>query len=333
MKSTAGAELARNPNDDWNKTMSHLSEGINAENGYVCLRSKHLFLRHADCAWLRTTIFTTFAMAAFATNSIICRLALSSAVIDPAGFTAVRLVSGALVLWLLAVSGAIKGQGRTRSSGSWLSAAMLFIYALCFSFAFVHLQAGTGALILFGAVQATMILTAIYRGERPVLLEYFGLAAALAGLTYLVLPGLQAPSLQGAALMALAGTAWGAYSLRGRGAGHPAAVTADNFMRSVPFVLIAGLLLLKDVQFSAEGVLLAVLSGGLASALGYVVWYAALPHLSTTRAALVQLVVPVLAAAGGVIVLSETLSLRLVLSAAMILGGIAVAIKSRRKTV
>lgn len=307
-------------------------KSINTEDRYVCLQSKRHFLRHSDCAWLRTTIFTTFAMVAFATNSILCRMALGSAAIDPAGFTAVRLVSGAFVLWLLAICGAIKGKGRTRSSGSWLSAAMLFIYAISFSLAFVHLQAGTGALILFGAVQATMIMTAIYRGERPLPLEYLGLAAALAGLTYLVLPGLQAPSLKGAALMVVAGTAWGVYTLRGRGAVDPAAVTADNFMRSVPFALIAGLLLLKDVQISPQGMLLAVLSGGLASALGYVVWYAALPNLTTTRAALVQLVVPVLAAAGGVLLLSETLSVRLVLSAVMILGGIAVAIAGRRKT-
>ena len=208
---------------------------------------------------------------------------------------------------------------------------MLFLYAVLFSFAFVHLKAGTGALILFGAVQATMIITAIYRGERPLLLEYLGLAAALTGLIYLVLPGLQAPSLRGAALMAVAGTAWGVYTLRGRGAVAPAAVTADNFMRSMPFALIAGLLLFKHVQISAQGLLLAVLSGGLTSAMGYVIWYAALPNLSTTRAALVQLVVPVLAAGGGVLVLSEPLSARLVLSAAMILGGIAVAITSRRK--
>lgn len=311
--------------------MGYSSEGINTDNRYVCLQSKHHFFTHADCVWLRISIYTALAMVAFAANSVLCRMALGPAAIDPAGFTTIRLVSGALVLWLLAISGAIKGKGRAGSSGSWLSAAMLFLYAVLFSFAFVHLKAGTGALILFGAVQATMIITAIYRGERPLLLEYLGLAAALTGLIYLVLPGLQAPSLRGAALMAVAGTAWGVYTLRGRGAVAPAAVTADNFMRSMPFALIAGLLLFKHVQISAQGLLLAVLSGGLTSAMGYVIWYAALPNLSTTRAALVQLVVPVLAAGGGVLVLSEPLSARLVLSAAMILGGIAVAITSRRK--
>jgi drug/metabolite transporter (DMT)-like permease len=301
------------------------------EDRNICLHSKQHFMRHATCAWLRTLVYTGFAMVAFATNSILCRLALGGAAIDPASFTALRLVSGALVLWLLAASGAIRRDSRTGSSGSWLSAAMLFVYAVTFSFAFVRLQAGTGALILFGAVQATMLMTAIFRGERPGLLEYIGLTAALAGLAYLVLPGLQAPSLKGAGLMATAGTAWGVYTLRGRGAVNPAAVTADNFIRSVPFILIVSLLLLKEVTISTQGALLAVISGGLTSALGYVIWYAALPNLSTTRAALVQLIVPVLAAGGGVLVLSEPLTLRLVLAAAMILGGIALAISGRKK--
>jgi drug/metabolite transporter (DMT)-like permease len=298
----------------------------------ACVHSKQRFLQHADCAWLRSLVYTSFAMVAFAANSILCRLALGEAAIDPAGFTALRLVSGALVLWLLTIFGTIKRDTRTGSSGSWVSAAMLFLYAVAFSFAYVRLQAGTGALILFGAVQATMIITAIFRGERPGLLEYLGLATALAGLAYLVLPGLQAPSLRGATLMAAAGMAWGVYTLRGRGSVSPAAVTADNFMRSVPFVLFVSLLFMKDVTISTQGALLAVISGGLTSALGYVVWYAALPTLSTTRAALVQLIVPVLAAGAGVMVLSEPLSLRLVLSAVMILGGIALAITGRQKT-
>jgi drug/metabolite transporter (DMT)-like permease len=319
-----GVTLAHARGEVSMKTLSILA------NQNSCLQSKAHFMRHANCAALRTAIFTSFAMVAFAANSILCRKALGTAAIDPAGFTALRLASGALVLGVLVLSGAIRRSGAARSSGSWVSAAMLFLYAVAFSFAFVRLQAGTGALILFGAVQATMILTAILRGERPGLLEYIGLAAALAGLAYLVLPGLQAPSLQGALFMAAAGTAWGVYTLRGRGAVNPAAVTADNFMRSLPFVLIVVLLSLDRVNISAPGALLAMVSGGLTSALGYVVWYAALPNLSTTRAALVQLVVPVLAAGAGVLVLSEPLSLRLVLSAGLILGGIALAITGRR---
>lgn len=302
-----------------------------SKDGNVCVLSKRDFLGHANCAWLRTLVFTCFAMLAFAANSILCRLALGSDAIGPAGFTVLRLGSGAAVLWMLTICGAVKRDKRTRSSGSWVSAAMLFLYAVTFSFAFVRLQTGTGALILFGAVQATMLLTAIFRGERPGLMEYIGLAVALGGLAYLVMPGLQAPSLRGAILMAIAGTAWGVYTLRGRGAVNPAAVTADNFIRSIPFVLLAGLLMLKGSAISARGVLLAVISGGVASALGYVIWYAALPRLTTTRAALVQLSVPVLAGGGGVLILSEPLSLRLLLAAIMILGGIALAISGRKK--
>ena len=302
------------------------------EKQNACLHSKQHFLQHVECAWLRTSVYTSFALVAFATNSILCRMALGNGAIDPAGFTALRLISGALVLWLLTVSRATKRVVGNRSSGSWVSAAMLFLYAVSFSFAFVRLQAGTGALILFGAVQATMIVTAIFQGERPRLLEYIGLAAALAGLAYLVLPGLKTPSFKSAALMALAGTAWGVYTLRGRGSANPAVVTGDNFMRSIPFILLLSPLLLQGVTLSAQGALLAVISGGLASAMGYIVWYAALPNLSTTSAALVQLIVPVLAAGGGVLVLSEPLSLRLVLSAALILGGIALAITGRRQT-
>lgn len=302
-----------------------------SKDGNVCVLSRRNLTEDTGCSWLRTLVFTCLAMLAFASNSILCRLALGAGAIDPAGFTALRLGSGAAVLWLLTITGAIKRDRRTRSSGSWVSAGMLFLYAVAFSFAFVRLQAGTGALILFGAVQATMLLTAIFRGERPGPMEYIGLAAALAGLAYLVMPGLQAPSLKGAILMAVAGTAWGVYTLRGRGAVNPAVVTADNFLCSVPFVLLAVLPMIKTAMFTVQGVLLAVISGGVASALGYVIWYAAVPKLTTTRAALVQLVVPVLAAGGGVLILSEPLSLRLVLAAGMILGGIALAISGRKK--
>lgn len=303
----------------------------NIEVKNECLHSRRVFMQHADCTWLRTSVYTGFAMLAFASNSILCRMALAQDTIDPAGFTAIRLVSGALTLLLLTIRGTVKRNGAEKTAGSWISAAMLFLYAITFSFAFVRLTAGTGALILFGAVQITMIMTAIFRREHPGLLEYIGLAAAMAGLIYLVFPGLQAPSLTGAVLMAAAGTAWGVYTLRGRGAVHAAAATADNFRRSVPLILIVGLFFIKDLHITSRGVLLAAISGGLASAMGYVVWYAALPNLSTTRAALVQLIVPVLASAGGILVLSEPLTIRLVISAVVILGGIALSIFSRRQ--
>ena len=210
--------------------------------------------------------------------------------------------------------------------GSWGSAAVLFLYAVPFSFAYVSLGAGTGALVLFGAVQATMLVAAVSSGERPHVVQWSGLILALGGLVYLVLPGLAAPSPAGCALMSIAGVAWGLYSLRGRGASNPLAETAGNFARSVPLAVGVSVVAAPHVRVSADGVLLAVLSGALASGLGYVVWYAALSGLSATRAASVQLAVPVLAAAGGVAFLSERITGRLILSAILILGGVALAL-------
>jgi drug/metabolite transporter (DMT)-like permease len=206
---------------------------------------------------------------------------------------------------------------------------MLFLYAVTFSFAYISLNTGTGALILFASVQATMIIFAIFKGERLGLMGSLGLCAALAGLTYLVFPGLTAPSPSGAVLMAAAGVSWGIYSLRGRGSRSPVAVTRDNFLRSTPFVLLTGLIFLDNLHVTFAGALFAALSGGLTSAIGYVIWYAALRDHSATSAALVQLLVPVLAALGGVVLLSETLTLRLLLSSAMIIGGVALALTQR----
>jgi drug/metabolite transporter (DMT)-like permease len=270
--------------------------------------------------WLRTTVCTAFALMAFAANSVICRLALGDAAIDAASFSTIRLTSGALVLMLIVGMGAARN-GR-KSRGSWISAAMLFLYAVTFSFAYISLTAGSGALILFGSVQATMILAGLRQGERFGWMEWSGLVMALAGLVYLVLPGWEAPSLPGAALMATAGIAWGIYSLRGRGAADPIRVTADNFLRAVPMILLISLAAVPHLHLSLKGASLAVLSGAVTSGLGYVVWYAALRDLTATRAASVQLLVPVIAALGGVIFLSEQISLRLVVSSAMIIGGV-----------
>ncbi len=208
---------------------------------------------------------------------------------------------------------------------------MLFLYAIAFSFAYLSLSAGTGALILFGSVQVTMLLVALHSGERPQLLEWLGLLFALGGLVYLVLPGLEAPSPVGSVLMMIAGIAWGVYSLRGRGVGSPLANTTGNFIRAVPLIIVVRLVLMNDVHMTQSGILLAVLSGAIASGVGYVIWYTALAGLSATRAAIVQLSVPVLAAWGGVALLAEDVSLRLVLAGALILGGIALAIAGRRK--
>lgn len=268
-------------------------------------------------------------MVAFASNSLLNRLALGQESIDAVSYTTVRLISGALVLWLISYGQNNRAGMNVR--GNWISAAMLFTYAIAFSFAYLSLSAGAGALILFGSVQMTMILVALRSGERPQLVEWLGIALALGGLVYLVLPGLQAPSPLGSALMMIAGIAWGVYSLRGRGSGSPLAETTGNFIRTVPLILVVLLLSLNGVALSQTGILLAVLSGAIASGLGYVIWYAALAGLTSTRAAIVQLSVPVLAAWGGVVFLAEDFSLRLILAGALILGGITLAITGRRK--
>jgi drug/metabolite transporter (DMT)-like permease len=271
-------------------------------------------------------------MVAFAANSVLCRMALGEQAIDPAGFTAVRLASGALLLaGIRALAGpASPRRGGDRGRGPWASAAMLFLYAIAFSFAYRSLTTGTGALILFGAVQATMILAALRASERLAPLEWTGLALALGGLVYLVLPGLAAPPPAGCALMALAGIAWGIYSLRGRGSADPLGDTAGNFARSVPLVAVVLVAVVARVHLTPRGVLLAAASGALASGLGYAVWYAALRGLTAARAAVVQLSVPVLAAAGGVAFLGERVTLRLVLAGVFILGGVGLAVAGTR---
>jgi drug/metabolite transporter (DMT)-like permease len=280
-----------------------------------------------DHTELRTLGLTAAALVAFAANSLLCRLALGGEQIDAASYTSLRLVSGAVTLWaILALSGRSK---ITKAGGGWVSAAMLFLYAIAFSFAYVSLDAGIGALILFGAVQTTMLVAGFIEGHRPRAIEWLGLLTAFGGLVYLVSPGISAPAPVGSLLMAVAGIAWGLYSLRGRGAGDPLAATAANFVRALPFAVLVSLLALADLQLSASGVWLAVASGALASGLGYVIWYAALKGLTTTRAAVVQLAVPVVAAAGGVIFLAEVVTLRLVVASIVVLGGVAAAILGR----
>lgn len=276
---------------------------------------------------------TVLALVAFASNSILCRLALASSRIDPASFTAVRIVSGAMVLALIA---AITARPRAavataRTRAGWTSGAFLYLYAIAFSLSYLSLSAGTGALILFGCVQATMLLVALRSGERPRALEWIGLGVAVAGLVYLVLPGLEAPSPLGALLMAIAGVAWGLYSLRGSGSQQPLEDTARNFLCAVPFAVVTSLASLSRAHLSSDGVALAVASGAISSGVGYVIWYAALRGLTATRAATVQLSVPIIAAMGGIVFLGETLTMRLVTAAAMILGGVGVALAGRRR--
>jgi drug/metabolite transporter (DMT)-like permease len=273
---------------------------------------------------IATAALTVFALIAFAANSVLCRLALAGPVIDPASYTAVRLITGAATLWIVA---AFRRSGSLgKSGGNWICAAMLFLYAATFSFAYVSLSAGTGALILFAAVQITMIAVGLFTGERPEILEWLGLLIAISGLIYLVSPGITAPSILGSVLMASAGIAWGVYSLRGRGATDPIGVTTDNFLRTVPFAVALILLWLSTLAITPMGFLWAAVSGSITSGLGYVLWYAALPRLTATRAATVQLAPAPLAALGGVIVLSEAISVRLVISTVVILGGIGLAV-------
>lgn len=278
---------------------------------------------------VQTVLLTSLAMVAFASNSLLNRLALGQDAIDPVSYTTIRLSSGAAMLFLLASLQRKTGQPILR--GSWISAAFLFLYAVCFSFAYLSLSAGTGALILFGSVQVTMIVLALRGGERPLWLEWAGLFLALGGLVYLVFPGLTAPSPIGSGLMAVAGVAWGFYTLRGRGSGNPLGDTAGNFVHAVPMVLIVLLISFGNISVSSSGVMYAVLSGALASGVGYVIWYAALRGLTATRAATVQLSVPVIAAWGGVAFLAENVSARLVIAGMLILGGIALAVTSRGK--
>jgi drug/metabolite transporter (DMT)-like permease len=263
-------------------------------------------------------------MLAFAGNSLLCRIALRDTAIDAASFTAIRLVSGALVLWLLART--LRGSHGGR--GSWASAGALFAYAAGFSFAYLSLPAGTGALLLFGAVQATMIGRGLWTGERLRGPQLLGFVLALGGLVGLLLPGISAPPLTGALLMLGAGVAWGIYSLRGKGAGDPIRVTAGNFLRAAPMalVLVLAMQVFQGTAVDGAGVGYALASGALTSGIGYALWYGVLPALKATHAATLQLSVPVIAAFGGIVFLDEHVSWRLVLASAAILGGIALVI-------
>jgi len=268
-------------------------------------------------------------MIAFASNSLLNRLALGQNAIDPTSYTTVRLVSGATMLFIIA--GPQRKNKEPTLRGSWISAAFLFLYAITFSFAYLSLSTGTGALILFGSVQVTMIVVALRSGERPRTMEWIGLALALGGLVYLVFPGLTAPSPLGSGLMTIAGISWGFYTLRGRGSQNPLGDTAGNFVYALPMVLVVLSFSLKNVSISTYGILYATVSGALASGVGYAIWYAALRGLTTTRAATVQLSVPVIAAWSGVVFLAENVSIRLFAAGVLILGGIALALSNRGK--
>jgi len=276
---------------------------------------------------IKTLTFTVLALIAFAANSVLCRLALGENTIDASSFTSIRLLSGAVVLFIILKFNRNKNKASTK--GSWSATLMLYLYAITFSFAYITLDTGTGALILFGSVQITMILLSLISGYRLHITEWIGVIVAFVGFVYLVLPGVTAPSAAGFSLMTLAGFGWGVYTIKGRGSANPLSDTAYNFIRSIPLIIVLAALTFKYAHISAEGILLAMISGGITSGIGYTIWYTALGGLSATLAAVVQLSVPVIAALGGVIFVSEQISMRLTLSALLILGGILMVILGR----
>ena len=284
---------------------------------------------------MKPILYTTFALVAFAFNSVLCRLALRGDEADAAGFTVVRLAAGAVALCLIwyVVSARRDALTTVRASaitGTWLSALFLFSYAVCFSFAYLNLTAATGALVLFGSVQMSMIAIALGKGERPTLFERCGLFVAVAGLVYLVLPGLEAPPIISSLLMAAAGMSWAIYSHRGKSTADAIADTTGNFVRTLPFAAILAVIFYPNLNLTPRGVVIAVISGAITSGVGYVFWYAALKYHSSTRAAVLQLAVPVIAAVIAIIWLGESMSATLVIASAMILGGIGLTIVGKK---
>lgn len=280
---------------------------------------------------MRTILLTTMSMIAFAANSILCRIALGNELIDAASFTSIRLASGALALIIiLYFKQAEQFKSLSTARFNIISSLSLFIYAICFSLAYIKMSTGTGALILFGTVQLSMIIFGIVRGEKSSLIVWGGVLLACGGLVYLVLPGLNAPPLVSAVLMATSGLAWAIYSLRGKNSTNPVADTTRNFVGTIPFIVVTSLVFISSTNGTLQGIVLAIVSGAIASGVGYVIWYAALPALTWTTAAIVQLSVPTIAAFGGIIFMSEPITARLLLASITTLGGIAIVIYAKQ---
>lgn len=276
----------------------------------------------------KTFSYTFLALVAFAGNSLICRIALKESAIEPAMFTGIRLISGAMALILIVFI--TNKSHKKKSKGSWFSAVMLFLYAAAFSYAYVSLETGTGALILFGSVQITMIAYSLASGKKMSAMEWLGVILALFGFLYLMLPGAETPSLSGFILMTISGIGWGTYSILGKTTKNPLQDTAYNFLRTIPFLLLLLYFIMQENHYNTKGILLALFSGVVTSGLGYIIWYAALKGLTTIQASIVQLFVPVLAAVGGFLFVNEVISLRLLVSALLILGGILLLIIKKR---
>lgn len=284
---------------------------------------------------MKTLLYTCIALIAFAGNSVLCRLALKGDEIDATSFTAIRLISGSILLVILVM---FKNRSKVNlSEGSWLSSFSLFLYALTFSYAYISLNTGVGALILFGAVQLTMVIMSIFKGKMLSIGEWIGLLIAFSGLTYLLLPSASAPSLTGFILMVISGIAWGVYTLAGRGASNPLQLTANNFIRTIPFVLITVIALVmfntEPLNITAGGLMLAIISGAITSGLGYAIWYQALNGLSINQAAILQLTVPIIAAFGGILFLSEDITAQLIISSLLVLGGIFISLMTNKRSI
>ena len=280
----------------------------------------------------RTVFLSLLALIAFAGNSVLCRLALTEPSIDPASFTLARLLSGIAALWMLLVLKNIKAPSKSeQANGSWLSAFMLFAYAALFSYAYVSIDTATGALVLFGSVQIALIVISLIKGYKLKLGEYAGVLLALSGFVYLVLPELQKPSLSGFIMMSLAGVAWAFYTVGGQGSLDALRDTAFNFTRTFPLLILLLVFTFANISLSPYGITMAVLSGAITSGLGYAIWYAALPSLTTLQAGVIQLFVPIIAAFGGLFFASEAITLRLTVAAALVLGGITLVIFAKTK--
>lgn len=291
---------------------------------------------------LKTVAYTFLALIAFAANSVLCRMALEmrfdGPAIDAGSFTILRLAAGIVALFVILALKSTLAQKNAhsdpktleKSRGSWFSGLLLFVYAAGFSYAYISLETGTGALILFAMVQMTMIFMTLYSGHKLTVTEWLGLALAFSGLVYLMLPGASAPSIGGLLLMSAAGIGWGFYTLAGKTSSDPLRDTSYNFLRTLPFILVLGVFNLDNYYLTSQGVVLAIVSGAITSGLGYTLWYVALSSLKTLQAAVLQLLVPVIAALGGVLFIEEALSVRLVISALLILGGILLVIAGKK---
>ena len=280
---------------------------------------------------LKAAFYLCLSLIAFAANSVLCRLALGSGHIDPTSFTSIRLTSGAITLafifWLVKT----KSREAKGSYGSWLGAASLFVYAIAFSFAYISLGTGMGALVLFGCVQITMLVWSVLRGQKLRAGEVIGILMAFVGLVYLVIPSISSPSLYGFLLMSLAGIAWAVYSILGQGSHSPLSDTAFNFIRTLPISILLFFVFLANSQLSEIGIILAILSGAVASGIGYAIWYKVLPSLPSSVAAVSQLCVPIIAAGGGLIWMLEPVTLRFIIASSLVLGGIFIVINRQRK--